>query len=71
MTIYLDPIYKKFWIRIQKYGSHFRASTNEDKTYLKFLDNLNYKDTQEEAQDDLDSLAKEQGWEVVTKRGIL
>lgn len=64
-NIYLDPIYKRFWIRVQKWGDHFRAGTNEDKTYLEFINHLKYRDTFEEAQNDLDNLAKEQNWELI------
>lgn len=63
---YLDPIYETYRIKVCRYseGMFFRASTNEESTYKKFLDKLEYRRTFEEAQKDLNHLAKRQGWKL-------
>ncbi len=38
-------------------GTHYRANTNDEKFYLEFIHQLEWKRTPEEAQKDLDALA--------------
>ena len=64
---YLDPKFKVYRIRVTRYGDFFRASTNEEETYMKYLDKLEYCKTKEEAQKQLNDLAKLYNWELDTR----
>lgn len=62
--IYTDG-HHPHWIRVRRYNSCFMAGTNNFDAYKIIEAKLNYRNTRQEAQDDLDALASRLGWEEV------
>ena len=53
----------QYLVRVVRYSKQYRASTNDSEFYIKHLYGLPYRNTEEEAQHDLDSLAAKLGLE--------
>ena len=49
------------WIKVRDYGGRFRASTNNQDAYVQ-VSKLGFRDNRDDAQDDLDKLARLLHW---------
>jgi len=52
-----------YLIGVVHYSVHYRATTNNETVYNEVVKNLPWRDTRQEAQADLDKVAREHNWQ--------